>query len=136
MNHQAMTARPRRRRGNAVVEFAVCLPVLVLFVMGAIEITNMVFVKQALTAAAYEAAREAVASGKGASEARLRAQQVLAPRNIQNAVVAFQPAEPLTAPRGTPIQVTIRASAASNTIAPQRFVQGINLEANINMVKE
>ena len=40
----------------AVVELAVCLPVLVLIIMGSIEACNLTFLKQKLTEAAYQGA--------------------------------------------------------------------------------
>ena len=52
-------ARRASRKGTATVEFAVCLPVLVTIVLGSIEATNAIFLKQHLTAAAYEGARKA-----------------------------------------------------------------------------
>lgn len=46
--------RKRKRRGAAVVEFAVCLPVIIIIVFGAIEAASLLFLKQALIQSAYE----------------------------------------------------------------------------------
>ena len=48
------------RRGVAAVEFAVCLPVIILLVFGAIEASSFIFLKQSLNVAAYEGIRESI----------------------------------------------------------------------------
>ena len=44
----------RTRRAVAAVEFAVCLPVIIMLVFGAIEASSFIFLKQSLNVAAYE----------------------------------------------------------------------------------
>ena len=48
----------RRRRGTAVVELAVCVPVLVLIVLGAMSATTMIFMRTAAVQSAYETVKE------------------------------------------------------------------------------
>lgn len=47
----------RRRRGTATAEFAVCLPVLVVLIIGINETCSAIFLKEQVTVAAYEGAR-------------------------------------------------------------------------------
>ena len=47
-------------RGNAAVELAITLPVMVTILFGSIEICGQIFAKQAVETAAYECARDAV----------------------------------------------------------------------------
>src|SRR4051812_46498612 len=54
------TPRPARRRGSAIVEFAVVAPVLISLVLGIIEIGRVVMLAQVATNAAREGARYAV----------------------------------------------------------------------------
>ena len=49
-----------RRRGAATVELAVCLPVIFLLSMGAMEGASLIFLRQAMVQSAYEAVKEAV----------------------------------------------------------------------------
>jgi len=49
-------AQSKRRRGMAVVEMAFCLPVIVLVIFGGIQAANLIFLKQAISEAAYEGA--------------------------------------------------------------------------------
>ncbi len=54
-------ARPRpRRQGVAAAEFAVCLPMLVLALLGMLDCCSMIFLKQSLAVAAYEGAHTAL----------------------------------------------------------------------------
>lgn len=57
------------RRASAVVELAVCLPIIMLLVWGTIELNNSIFLKQTLTSAAHEGAL--VGTGNGATSAEI-----------------------------------------------------------------
>ena len=73
-NHNGV--RRRSRRAVAAAEFAVCLPILVLLVFGSIEASSFIFLKQALSVAAYEGAREAALSNSTATAAEDRATHI------------------------------------------------------------
>ncbi|MFY7877734.1 MAG: TadE/TadG family type IV pilus assembly protein, partial [Pirellula sp.] len=57
------------RNGAALIEFAVCLPVLMIMILGSMEASSAIFVKQALTTSAYEGIREAMRTGSTTSVA-------------------------------------------------------------------
>jgi hypothetical protein len=57
----ARGAKPRHRRGSAVVEAAVVLPIIVLFLLGILEYGRYVMTLQVLTNAAREGGRYALA---------------------------------------------------------------------------
>lgn len=104
------------RRGIAVVEFAVCLPILMAMVMGVIEASNAVFLQQGLTSAAYEAANVASAIGGTSTDATTRANAVLAALGIKNSTVSISPTVTTATPIGTTIVVTVSAPFASNSL--------------------
>jgi len=108
--------RRRSRAGIAVVEFAVCNPILMAMVMGVIESSNAVFLQQALTSAAYEAANVASAIGGTSAEATIRANAVLAALQIKSGTVSISPAVTTATPIGTTIVVTVSAPFASNSL--------------------
>ena len=74
--HQIEVARDRRR-GVAATELAVCLPIIVLIVIGTIEASTMVFLKQSLTVAAFQGARQAISNNNTAADVRTAAEQIL-----------------------------------------------------------
>ncbi len=104
--------------------------------MGSIEITNLIFLKQALTASAYEAARVAIQDEKGRTESQGRAAEVLAARGVENYTIRFEPQDIINLPRGTPLTVTIEAPAAENSVGPMKFTRTVQIQAAVSMVKE
>ncbi len=124
-----------RRSGTAVVEFAICLPIIVLIFLASIEICNAICLKQGATAAAYEASRVATNSGGTLATAELRANEVLGARSITGATVAFNPAAQEDWNRGSDIQVTV-SIPSSNLGTSVVFFQSRPITTTITMVKQ
>jgi hypothetical protein len=123
-------------RGVAAVEFAVCLPVLVLVVLGSIEACTMVFLKESLTIAAYEGSR--VALRPAATEAQIiaRCQEVLAERNVQGGSVQVNPSDIVATPSGDSIQVQVSAPCEANGVVPVWFYGGTTMNGSSTVMKE
>jgi Flp pilus assembly protein TadG len=103
------------RNGAALVEFAVCLPVLMIMILGSMEASSAIFVKQALTTSAYEGIREAMRTGSTTSVATARAQDVLTARRIRNSTIQFTPSSIESAARGSNIIIEVSAPYAANS---------------------
>ncbi|SMP71815.1 TadE-like protein [Neorhodopirellula lusitana] len=130
------TKKRQPRRGAAAVEFAVCLPVLVLMLFGSIEASTMIFLKQTLNVAAYEASREASQNGRGNTEANTRARNVLNARNIADFDVRFPNGEAFDAERGSEVVVEVSAPSAANSPLLGQFISNRVLTARVVMVKQ
>ena len=124
------------RCGAAVVEFAVCLPLLMIIVLGSIEATHGIFLKQSLSAAAYEGIREATITAATTADARLRAESVLNARQIRNSSIVFTPQDITSAGRGTTIAIEVSAPISSNSPFIGRVVQDRIVRVRSVMVKE
>ena len=124
------------RRGVAAVEFAVCLPIIVLLVMGSIEASSFIFLKQSLSVAAYEGAREAIRTTSGSVEADGRARSILTARQVQGFQINFPGTDPSTARRGDEIIVQVTAPSAPNSPLAGQFVADRLLTSSVVMVKE
>jgi len=109
------TRPTRRRQGAALIEFAVCLPVIMILVLGSMEATSAIFVRQALTTSAYEGIREAIRTGSRTTDAFNRANAVLTARRIRNSQITFTPAAIETAARGSQIVIEVSAPYAANS---------------------
>ncbi len=120
----------------AVVEFAVCLPILFVVVFGSIEACNAVYLKQAATASAYEAVRLATGTGGTQISGRTRGEEILAARSINNATLTFTPADEASWNRGTAISVNVSIPASNNLGGIDLFFQGQQLQCTIVMVKQ
>ena len=87
MFYQEKTRRQRARRGGAMVEFALILPVFVLIAMGTIETCRVLYLRQALRIAAYESARLAITPGIDESAVRDIGELFLSDRHLQGGVI-------------------------------------------------
>ena len=124
------------RKGAALVELAVCLPVLMVLILGSIEATSAIFVRQALTTAAYEAAREAARTGATTLTATARGQAVLDARRIRNSTIQFTPSNVSTAGRGNIITIEVTATLSGNSPFTGRVIPDQVNRVRTVMVKE
>ncbi len=125
----------RRPRGSAIVELAVCLPAIVVLVLGSIETCTMIFVKQSLHVAAYEAIRRAIEPGAVPEDVLDHAHEILTQRHIKGADVEFEPANFDNVQRGQDIAVRIAVPIAQNSIINFGIARS-DLQAEATMVKE
>ena len=138
MNYTARRTRvaPANRRGVAVVELAVCLPVLLILVVGAIEGSNFIFLKQAVTVAAYESAQVATRANGKKAVAEQRANQILTARSIDQSTIVFTPADPEAAVRGDLVTVSVTAPVSANSIGLDWFFDEQIVSTSVSMVKD
>ena len=131
-----LNRRAKDRRGAATVEFAVCLPIIVLLVMGSIEACSMIFLKQSLQTAAYESARTAIRTGSTRGEVTSAGENILDARNIEEYAITFPLGNPEAADRGDPVAVEVTASSAANSPISGRFIRDRGITVRTTMVKE
>ncbi|MCA9044732.1 MAG: pilus assembly protein [Planctomycetaceae bacterium] len=134
-HHTTTRHSEQPRRGAALVETAVCLPVLLLLTFGAIEASNAIVLKQTLTEISYETARFVTSQGSTKADALQRADEIIAARGLQNVTVDISPDVTVNTPPGTPITVTVSAAAASNSIGPQWYFKDATMAAQAVMVR-
>jgi hypothetical protein len=124
------------RRGAAAAEMAICLPLLVMLVLGSIETCSMIYLRHSLTIASYEAARVAI-DFDGTNTAVLeRCQEILDAREVADADIDIVPPDVELVERGQPISITVSAPSDSNNILPPWFYSGKTLSHRMTMVKE
>ena len=90
----------RSRKGAAAVEFAVVVPVIVFIVLGSIEASSIIFLRQTLVQAAYEGAKVAIKSDASTATAETAIQSVLNGRGLEDVSITFDPANISTANPG------------------------------------
>lgn len=126
----------RNRGGAALIEFAVCIPVLLILVLGSMEATSAIFVRQALTTSAYEGIREATKVGGTTAGATSRAQAVLSARNIRGSSIRVVPNDVRNVARGEPITFEVSASFALNSPFFGNVISDRTTTVRTVMVKE
>lgn len=117
------------------MEFAVCLPVLVLLVFGSIEASSFIFLKQSLSVASYEGAREAAKSNSTDADAVARAEAILTSRGVNDFEVRF-PEGVDGVERGEQIVCEVSAPTRTNSPLAGDFVANRNLTTRVVMLKE
>lgn len=80
-----------KRRGTAVVEFAIVAPLFFLVIIAMVEFGRIMMVEQILTNAAREGARRAILEQTTASEAQLAVDNYLAGGSLSGAGVVISP---------------------------------------------
>jgi Flp pilus assembly protein TadG len=115
--------RSKTRRGTATVELAVCLPMLALLVFGSIQACNLIYLKHALTSAAYEGTLELARPDATADSVTERVNQVLTMHNIKQSVVTITPGGKgmNQLAQGTPVSVRVSANVTPNVALSRWF---------------
>lgn len=124
------------RRGVAATEFAVCLPVLLLLVLGMMETCSMIFLKQSLAITAYEGAHTAVKADATAAEVQTICDGILADRRIQGATITVTPNNIAAVPAGDYIEIRVTAPTDRNGLLPLNFFRGRQIDAAAVVMKE
>jgi Flp pilus assembly protein TadG len=109
--------------------------VLVILVLATIEASNMIFLKQALTHAAYEAARVASHHSTKNPEPGVFATDILTARNIEQATFAMTPSDIEGLTRGNNIVVTVTAPSDANSLVPFTQFGSQTLSVSMTSVK-
>ncbi len=125
----------RSRRGAAVVEVALLLPVLVILVFGAIELTNGIFLKQSLAIGAYEGIRVASRPGGTGAQALAKIDEVMLARNVSGYQVTFTPEVTSETPRGTELSILVRVPSGTLSWGPLHLFANRDIEHVVRMVR-
>lgn len=136
MKRPLCARRNESRRGVAATEFAVCLPVLVLLMLGVIETSTMIFLKQSLAVAAYEGSHVAVAPDSDASDVRDTCEEILADRRVNGAVIQVIPNDIQGLDPGEYFEVRVSAPTDPNAILPLSYFQNMTLSSSATLMKE
>jgi len=130
----------RGRRGVAVSELALCLPLFVLVVFSGIETADMVFLKESLKSATYEGGRAGAKWNSTNADITQRVNVLLDAKHVQNATLVIElpgnANDVSQLSRGEIFNISISAPAAENTVGPLKLFAGRTISANTRMVRE
>lgn len=124
----------RLRKGTVVTEFAICLPVLILFLFGCYEVSRAQMMQHAAESAAYEAARTGIVPNATEKSCRDSAAFVLRSVGVKNFSLSVQP-NPI--PFGArEVHVIIDVPLRSNTLIAPAFFKNAVLHGECKMQRE
>jgi hypothetical protein len=134
--HKSSTNGGRARKGTATVELAVCLPMLVAIFLAAIQAADIIFLKQTVCVAGYEAARVAIRPKGTNSDALAAGTAVMTDRKVTGFNITFSPSDVSKIARGQYVNVTVDVPTTTNTVLPSVLQLKKNLSVTTTMVKE
>lgn len=136
MKTQCRTNPEAWRRGIAAVEFAVCLPMILMLLMGTIEACSMIYLKQTLSVSAYEGIRAAILPDATTSSVMDRANAVLTSRGVRDGTVTISPADFQSQPPEAWITIHVTAAGGSNAVITGWYFDTQTISASATMMKE
>ena len=130
-------SRRTKRRGAAVVEFAVVAPVFFLLIFGMIEYGRLVMVQQVLTNASREGARVGVLDGSTKSDVTTAVNNYLSSAKITGSTLTVTPDPPSSAAYGAPVTITVSVPFTKVSWLPSpMFLGGTTVTATSVMRRE
>lgn len=112
---RAAAGRKSRRLGVEIVELAFALPVMTVLVFGTLETCELLFAKQSLAVAAYEAGRVAARPGATTVAVQNRFNQIVTSRRLQGVSLTLTPTNIDSVTIGQQIRLSTRAPVLTNT---------------------
>ncbi len=138
MKTARLTNKIGNEQGSATLEFAIVLPMLLMFLFGIIEFGRVMSVRSVLNSSAREGARVAILPGATNSDVLAKINQELSHAGLSYDDFEFTPSDLSTAPRDNPITIRVRINYESIAWVPGFFpgLGGTQLEGVTVMRKE
>ncbi len=122
------------RRGTAVVQMALVLPILVTFIFASIEFARLNIIRHVAANASYEGCRHVIVPGGTAAEAQTTANQIMSAIGVSNVTVTVTP-NPILETTGT-ISVKVDVPAKGNLWFVPVFSAGKTISAETTLLAE
>ena len=128
------TKTPKQSRGAAIIELAVCIPLLVMITLGTIEACAMIYLKQTLSLAAFEGCRVGLLPGSQVTNVESQAQLILNDHFVQQTNITMLPADPTTLQPGEFFRVTVAAECSPNSLIGGWFYVGRTFSESAELI--
>ena len=130
----AHTKRIRNRSGVVATEFAITLPIVLLFFFAAFEVCRFSMIVHTVDNAVYEGARRGIIPGATSGQCRNEARRILGALGVRNATVVVTPG---TIETETPrVTVDITVPFGQNSFVPLNFFDGMAVRRSLTMTRE
>jgi len=130
--------RKLSRRGGAVVELALVMPVLFVLIYGSIEASNLLYLQQAITETAYDGALRASRPGATDADVKAEIEALLEARGITPALIEVGDSvnQIEYVPAGEVFTVFIKVDTASHLVSPKVFANFNQIEVRVTARKQ
>lgn len=125
-----------QRRGAAIVEVALTLPILVLICLATIDTCRVIFVRQSAKLAAFECARIGIIPGVTRTQLQQLCATFMASRAVSQASVSLSVADLSSLTKGDLLTVTVTVPANSNALSSSWFYRGRTFAESVSILVE
>lgn len=133
--HQRLQRKRRSlRTGAALVEFAITVPIFLLFILGAFEFGWLNVMRHTADNAAYEAARAAMVPGGSVADATAKANSILNIVKAKGATITITP-NPVTTDTKE-VTVTVDLPMSKNGLIVPKFTKSTVLHSESTLKTE
>jgi Flp pilus assembly protein TadG len=126
------------RNGIAAVELAIAIPVMMILALGTMETTDLIFLRQRLLSAAFEAARTATGPSQTSASGIAAGTAILTARGIADGEVTITPTVTPTTATGTEVTATATAPFVGNSCVVPFVLRGrvSSVSVSVTMVRQ
>jgi hypothetical protein len=124
------------KRGAAIIEIALTLPILVLICLATIDTCKVIFVKQSAKIAAFECARIGILPGVTKAQIARLCDTLMTRRNVNGAVMSLSVDELSALSKGDLLTVTVAVPANSNALSSSWFYRGRTFSETVSILVE
>lgn len=120
------------------MELAVAVPVMMIVALGTMETTDVIFLRERLVTAAFEAARTATGPGQTSAAGIAAGMAILTARGVNDGEITISPTVKSTTATGTEVAVTATAPFAGNSCIKPFVLRGFvtSVSVTIKMVRQ
>jgi hypothetical protein len=126
----------RRRHGGAMIEFAICLPLLVSVTLGTVEACRMIYLRQSIKIAAYECARLGIVPGAEFANLQDHCDVLLNGRRLKEFQLSCEPADLSVLDFSDPLIVKVDISVPANALLGSLFYAGTHASESVTIMAE
>jgi len=129
----------RSRPGAAVVEAALCIPIIIILMFGTLEVSAGFYLKESLTIAAYEGARIGARRRGTREQVIARVEDILEARNVNlgdSGTITVTPNDLTTLGAVQPLTITIQAPSAGNSVLFFDTLANRTITAEVTIARE
>ena len=109
---------------------------MVLLLLGMIETSSAIFLKQSLAVAAYEGAHTALIPGATADQVQTIVEGILDDRRVVGGTIEVIPNNLATLSPGQPFEIRVSAPSDGNTLISGQFTEGRTITSSAFFVRE
>jgi hypothetical protein len=130
------TVNRKSRRGAALVELAISLPVLFLITMATVETCRVIYLRQSIKIAAFESARISVLPNATYDMVKIQTDCILLGRNIRTYEVFCDPEIPSSAAEGDLITIRVMAPISENSVLSSWIYRDRIIDESVRIMKD